>query len=469
MIVKIHKSGSSLKDGALYLTHDPKARTTERVAWTHTQNLANDHIPSAVDEMLWTYRNADLLKQEAGVKAGGRPTRKPVKHLSMNWHVDDNPSQEHMIQSGKDLLKRLGWSEHQAIFVAHSDKDHKHMHILVNAVHPETGRSLKSGWEHNRAQKWAADYEHANGVIRCPERLRSHEREVSMPRNMWMAFRNNELEFEKSEKQFRREFAKQYSISDQWEVFKSIQKAERQQFFADGKAEFKALRNRVYNEVREEFRPRWAAYYSEKKHSTAADKDRLAQMKAEITAEQSETLSSKRDLACEVLLVARKAERLELKLKQQAQRVEFKERVATGIDNADYFHDMVEQQANKQNMKDAFRQAASETTSRVGIPPKAREERGQPKSRDEETRMSHSRDGVGTVRRRVTASVGSFLDALFFELTNLGSPRPQMEQAREDRDPLDVRAEDETKRMLQEHQQRYDEEWRERSKRSYGE
>jgi hypothetical protein len=79
MIVKIGKGGKSFKGLSEYLTHDPKANTDERVAWTHTHNLANDHVPSAVDEMYWTAQNAELLKQEAGIRAGGRATEEPVK------------------------------------------------------------------------------------------------------------------------------------------------------------------------------------------------------------------------------------------------------------------------------------------------------------------------------------------------------------------------------------------------------
>ena len=78
MIVRFAKPGKSFKGLAAYLTHDPdKAKTAERVAWTHTLNLANDHIPSAVDEMLWSYRAADQLKRQAGVAAGGRRLEYP--------------------------------------------------------------------------------------------------------------------------------------------------------------------------------------------------------------------------------------------------------------------------------------------------------------------------------------------------------------------------------------------------------
>jgi hypothetical protein len=99
MIVRILSSGTSFKGLATYLTHDPDAQTQERVGWTHTHNLANDHVPSAVDEMVWTARNAELLKQEAGIRAGGRSTENSAKHLSLNWSPQDNPTREHMIES----------------------------------------------------------------------------------------------------------------------------------------------------------------------------------------------------------------------------------------------------------------------------------------------------------------------------------------------------------------------------------
>jgi hypothetical protein len=85
MIVRMLSAGKSFKGLGAYLTHDSGAATTARVAWARTLNCAFDHVPSAIDEMLWTSRNAELLKMQAGVRAGGRATENPVKHLSLNW------------------------------------------------------------------------------------------------------------------------------------------------------------------------------------------------------------------------------------------------------------------------------------------------------------------------------------------------------------------------------------------------
>ena len=165
MIVRIMSRGKSFSGLATYLTHDPKADTKERVAWTHTLNLANDHVPSAVDEMLWTSRNAELLKQEAGIRAGGRETENPVKHLSLNWAPDERPTREHMIETANGFLEHMNWREHQALIVAHSDRAHPHVHLMLNVVHPETGLRLDDNFERHRAQAWAASYEREQGRI----------------------------------------------------------------------------------------------------------------------------------------------------------------------------------------------------------------------------------------------------------------------------------------------------------------
>src|SRR5580692_7715513 len=129
MIGRILSNGKSFKGAAAYLMHDPDGVTSKRVAWTRTLNLANDHVPCAVNEMLWTARDAELLKQEAGIRAGGRATESPVKHLSLNWASEDRPTREHMIETAEGFLRHMDWHEHQAIIVAHSDKEYRHAHI----------------------------------------------------------------------------------------------------------------------------------------------------------------------------------------------------------------------------------------------------------------------------------------------------------------------------------------------------
>jgi hypothetical protein len=44
------------------------------------------------------------------------------------------------------LVDTLGFSEHQYIAVRHNDKDHEHLHVAINKIHPENFRIHSPAW-----------------------------------------------------------------------------------------------------------------------------------------------------------------------------------------------------------------------------------------------------------------------------------------------------------------------------------
>lgn len=337
MIPKLLSSGQSFAGLSNYLTHDPKAQTANRVAWTYTLNCTDDHLPSAINDMVWTYRNAGILKEEAGIEAGGRPLKKPVKHFSLNWSPEEEVTREQMIAASEDFLKFMGWQEHQAVLVAHSDKEHQHVHVMLNSVHPETGLKLDDSFERRRAQEWALEYERANGHIFCEQRLKNiAEREPALTRDAWLAFQQAE-KANANDNEIQRQFDPNYMgklenrttiNAEEWALLKGFQKDERQAFVAEGKAQFKELRNSVYREVREEFRERWADYYTATR--AGADADELKEIRAELIAEQKSTLAARRDEACRELREQRSAAYRELRDEQKEARHELHSRQEQG-------------------------------------------------------------------------------------------------------------------------------------------
>lgn len=369
MIVKILSRGKSFKGLATYLTHDPKAKTDERVTWTHTHNLANDDVPSAVDEMLWTSRNAELLKQEAGIRAGGRATENPVKHLSLNWAPDEQPTREHMIEATEEFLQHMKWQEHQAIFVAHEDKAHAHVHVMLNVVHPETGLRLDDNFERRRAQAWALEYEQEHGRIYCEQRLKNaEEREDGPTRPAWLAFQKNQKEFENQEKIL--ENQNPILLGDrenpenprdaEWKLLKEIQRHEREAFFAEGKSAFSELRNSLYRDVREQFRERWSEFYSAAREG--ADPEALAAAKAELVADQKSVLEERRDAACAELRESRNGLYRELLDDQREARLGLSWRQEAELDNTVFFR-ALDERSPSTDMPLAFREAADMATA----------------------------------------------------------------------------------------------------------
>lgn len=466
MIPRFAKSGTSFAGALRYAMHDPNAETQERVAWTHTQNLANDFIPAAVNEMIWTSRDAELLKQDAGVRGGGRPSAHTVKHVSLNWHPDDNPSQKHMIATAQHFLKEMGWGEHQAIFVAHNDKQYKHVHIYINEVHPGTGLKLDDGFERRRAQKWAAAYEFEQGIIRCEQRqLSPEQRQQNMPRNIWLEFQQSEKQFQKFEANFQK-FAEMPEPhppnrkSVEWEIFKGIQEDQRLAFVKEGKQKFKEMRAAVYREVREEFRDRWSRYYRAEK-AAVRERESLPETKASIVADQMDTLNEKRDRAMGKLKKERDLEYKQLLAKQRDVRAEFRRRVNAGMDNAEFL-DALDKEIRQPEMVNAFKEAAHEVTARVPYHAPRKETEFEQEGRGIDWSLGMRIPG----QRRAAAMVGSILDSLFGALT-LGGVHESRGAEGFTRDEIEIAAEEATKRALQEARDASDEDWRKRQNESW--
>jgi hypothetical protein len=124
--------------------------------------------------MMQTWRDRGVLKAAAGVDPRGRDNWKPVLHYTLSWHADDKPAPEQMQQAALDSLRMLGLSEHEAILASHSDKEHMHVHVVVNTVHPITGKTALLKFTKRDFSKWAEAYEREHG-IHCGERIKNNE------------------------------------------------------------------------------------------------------------------------------------------------------------------------------------------------------------------------------------------------------------------------------------------------------
>ncbi|MCC8978883.1 relaxase/mobilization nuclease domain-containing protein [Bradyrhizobium acaciae] len=325
MIVKIQKAGSSFKGLTNYLINHE-----DRVAWTHSLNCANDDVKSVVNELYITASQAEYLKEQAGVHAGGTVVDKPVKHISLNWHPSEQPTREDMIEAAEQFLKRMGWDEHQALLVAHQDKAHRHVHIELNRIHPETGRALNDNFERNRASDWANEYERDRGKIYCEDRERDpSERTPAPSRETWRQLREAESKYVEDEKAslerleenyFKRGDREHMLDSREWHILKDDQRKEREAFFAESKAAYKELRTEVYREVREKFREDWGNYYAAVR--AGIDGETLVNWKTTLVDLQKETLEKTTTEAFGMLREIRKEEYQQLLAEHRSDRQE---------------------------------------------------------------------------------------------------------------------------------------------------
>ena len=141
--------------------------------WVDKANLVSDP-EHAWFEMFATARDQAMLKQQAGQDARGRKNTKPVLHYTLSWAASDNPSPEHMRETALSSLKALKLDQHQALMAAHCDKDHMHVHIVVNTIHPETGMTAPLKYTKEALSKWAEAYEREHG-IHVEQRIKNNE------------------------------------------------------------------------------------------------------------------------------------------------------------------------------------------------------------------------------------------------------------------------------------------------------
>lgn len=150
---------------AAYLMNGRSGKEQDRVAWHTTRNL-----PTTDPDLAVTFMRATATRNYF--------VQKPAYQMVLNFAPEDRVDRAIMERVADRVLERLGLAQHQALLVAHSDRSHPHVHIMVCRVHPETGRTW-STWQ---------DWPKATQAIREEERaLGLREVQSPPPRGMSIA------------------------------------------------------------------------------------------------------------------------------------------------------------------------------------------------------------------------------------------------------------------------------------------
>ena len=151
-------SGRRFAALARYLLYGRSGDETERVAWTAGRNLGTDDPELAATLMQAT--------AEQNLRA-----RSPVYHLTISFDRNDPVTPEQMQAVADRVLRDLGLSEHQALLVAHQDRSHPHVHVMVNRVHPETGVAWDRWKDRPRIEQTLRELERELGLREVAGRL----------------------------------------------------------------------------------------------------------------------------------------------------------------------------------------------------------------------------------------------------------------------------------------------------------
>src|SRR3569833_3875025 len=170
MIPRIAQGGHSFKGAYQYFCHDKGQSTKDRVLWTHTENMQTEDPDLAWKVMAYTAIEQDRLKEASGQKATGRKLQKPEFSYSLAWHPEQDPDRDHMLETARKSLAKLGMMVFETLIVAHRAAPQRHVHIIVNRVHPITGLAADLSNPKKKLSEFAHAYEQDNGKIYCKQR-----------------------------------------------------------------------------------------------------------------------------------------------------------------------------------------------------------------------------------------------------------------------------------------------------------
>jgi hypothetical protein len=166
-VIAVSSSGRSFRALATYLAAGRSGDERDRVAWSAGRNLPTDDPELAAKFMRATAAQSDRVE-------------KPVYHIALSFDPNDAVDRATMERVADRVLERLGLTEHQAVIVSHRDREHAHVHILVNRVHPETGLAWERWKDQPLIQQVLREEERALGLREVAGTLApSPERESS--------------------------------------------------------------------------------------------------------------------------------------------------------------------------------------------------------------------------------------------------------------------------------------------------
>jgi len=70
------------------------------------------------------------------IQAKINPIAKPVAHISLDFSAQDKDklTDEKMIEIASEYMKRMGYENTQLLMVRHSDREHPHVHLILNRI-----------------------------------------------------------------------------------------------------------------------------------------------------------------------------------------------------------------------------------------------------------------------------------------------------------------------------------------------
>lgn len=151
MIGKLLPHAATFRSRSQYVQYGKQTQDS-RAAWTVLRNLEG-----AAPDFAHVVMQA-TAKQNTRVQ-------KPSGHLIVSWAKDDALDDPTRLAIIDQTMADLGLAEHQAMYVAHDDTDHFHVHIIYNRIHPETLKAAPDSHERLKLRASLVRQEQDHGLV----------------------------------------------------------------------------------------------------------------------------------------------------------------------------------------------------------------------------------------------------------------------------------------------------------------
>src|SRR5574344_212943 len=154
-------------------------------------------------------RNAIAESFSFQVKESGKTIKDPVGHISLSWHIKDEPklTEALMVKVAREYMQKMGIVNTQFLVMRHFDQPHPHLHIVYNRIDND-GNRISDSYSHRRSRKAALELTQQYGFhiskgkenVRV-DRLRGKAKQLYLMRakvmqaaenaRSWQEFKNN--------------------------------------------------------------------------------------------------------------------------------------------------------------------------------------------------------------------------------------------------------------------------------------
>ena len=135
-----------------YIYAPERDDTTEKCVHAGARGFLTDTVPAQITEMI-------LLADQAA------RSRDPILHYVLSWRPGEQPTPLQIERAVQIFVTELAIPDHQVAYALHADTNNAHLHVVVNRVHPGTGRpvQINRGFDVDAAQRAGALIEHQQG------------------------------------------------------------------------------------------------------------------------------------------------------------------------------------------------------------------------------------------------------------------------------------------------------------------